>query len=273
MNPAKTTTAENASREVERATELNPDHAIKTQHLRRTFGDLVAVDDLDLAVPAGTFFGFLGPNGAGKSTTIKILTGLLDKTSGNAEVLGYDIDRDPVEFKRRIGVVPEELALFDRLTGDEYLTFVGRMYAVSRTQLRNRVEELLEMMNLHQDPRKLIVDYSHGMKKKLALAASLVHEPRLLFLDEPFEGIDAIASRQIRDLLHGLVSKGVTIFLTSHIMEIVEKLCTDLAIIHRGKLIGSGTMEEFRRGAGLEETFLGLVGASTAPRATLSWLE
>jgi ABC-2 type transport system ATP-binding protein len=273
LNPTKTTPAENASREDERATESNPDHAINTQRLTRTFGDLVAVDDLDLAVTAGTFFGFLGPNGAGKSTTIKILTGLLDKTSGTAEVLGYDIDRDPVEFKRRIGVVPEELALFDRLTGGEYLTFVGRMYAVPKTQLRDRVEELLEMMNLHQDPKKLIVDYSHGMKKKLALAASLVHEPRLLFLDEPFEGIDAIASRQIRDLLHGLVRKGVTIFLTSHIMEIVEKLCTDVAIIHRGKLIGSGTMEEFRGGAGLEETFLGLVGASTAPRATLSWLE
>jgi len=249
------------------------DHAIETKQLRRTFGDTVAVESLDLTVRAGTFFGFLGPNGAGKSTTIKMLTGLLDKTSGLATVLGYDLDRDPVEAKRRIGVVPEELALFDRLTGIEYLTFVGRMYGVARDDIRSRTAELLEMMDLHENPKKLIVDYSHGMKKKLALSASLLHEPMLLFLDEPFEGIDAIASRQIRDLMHNLVGRGVTIFLTSHILEIVERLCTDVAIIHQGKLVAHDAIARFREGGGLEQTFLGLVGEDDAPKTTLSWLE
>ena len=247
-------------------------HAIETVGLRRTFGDLVAVDDLDLTVPSGTFFGFLGPNGAGKSTTIKMLTGLLNRSAGTATVLGYDLDREPVEVKRRIGVVPEELALFDRLTGAEYLRFVGRMYGVERQAIRSRTDELLELMELHEQNKKLIVDYSHGMKKKLALSAALIHQPNLLFLDEPFEGIDAVASRQIKDLLVAMVGKGVTIFLTSHILEIVEKLCTDLAVIHRGKLVAEGPLAELRSGAGLEETFLQLVGGNRAPRATLSWL-
>jgi ABC-2 type transport system ATP-binding protein len=247
-------------------------HAIVTTKLRLTFGDLVAVDDIDLTVSAGTLFGFLGPNGAGKSTTIKMLTGLLDKTSGEASVLGYDLDRDPVEVKRRIGVVPEELALFDRLTGTEYLTFVGRMYGVPLPEIRKRAAELLEMMDLPAGGKKLIVDYSHGMKKKLALSAALIHRPRLLFLDEPFEGIDAIASRQIKDLMHAMVDRGVTIFLTSHILEIVEKLCSDVAIIHQGRLVAEGSTSELGGAAGLEATFLGLVGNQDAPKATLSWL-
>lgn len=247
-------------------------HAIVTEKLRRTFGDFAAVDGLDLTVPAGTFFGFLGPNGAGKSTTIRMLTGLLDKSSGSATVLGYDVEREAVEVKRRIGVIPEELALFDRLTGAEYLTFVGRMYGVARADIGSRTDELLRMMDLAGDPGKLVVDYSHGMKKKLALAAALIHEPRLLFLDEPFEGIDAIASRQIKDLLRTLVDKGVTVFLTSHILEIVEKLCTDVAVIHQGKLVAQGSMNEFRGGADLEQTFLDLVGGDGSPMK-LSWLE
>ena len=247
--------------------------AIETRILRRTFGELVAVDDLDLTVPAGTFFGFLGPNGAGKSTTIRMLTGLLDPVSGGATVLGFDLERESIEIKRRIGVVPEELALFDRLTGPEHLGFVGRMYGLPGREARRRGEELLEMMDLHRDPRKLIVDYSHGMRKKLALSAALIHRPRLLFLDEPFEGIDAVASRQIRDLLQTLVDRGTTIFLTSHRLEIVEKLCSDVAIIHEGRLVAAAPVEEYRREAGLEAAFLKLVGADEAPRATLSWLE
>jgi ABC-2 type transport system ATP-binding protein len=248
-------------------------HAIETEQLRRTFDDTVAVDDLYLTVAAGTFFGFLGPNGAGKSTTIKMLTGLLDKTSGKAKVLGHDLDREAVEIKRKIGVVPEELALFDRLTGAEYLTFVGRMYGVARGDIELRSAELLEMMDLHESPKKLIIDYSHGMRKKLALAAALLHDPMLLFLDEPFEGIDAIASRQIRNFMQHLVGRGMTIFLTSHILEIVEKLCTDVAIIHQGKLAAQGSMDGFRDSGGLEETFLRLVGLKKPPRSTLSWLE
>jgi ABC-2 type transport system ATP-binding protein len=249
-------------------------HAIETVNLCRVFGDLAAVDQLDLTVESGTFFGFLGPNGAGKSTVIKMLTGLLRKTSGEARVLGYDLDRQSVEIKRRIGVVPEELALFDRLTGAEYLTFVARMYDVSGEVIAQRSSELLGLMDLDDDPRKMIVDYSHGMRKKIALAAALIHQPQLLFLDEPFEGIDAVASRQIKDLLRALVGRGVTIFLTSHILEIVERLCTEMAVINRGKLVAQGTMDSFRQQGSLEAAFLDLVGEETETRRpTLSWLE
>jgi ABC-2 type transport system ATP-binding protein len=260
------------------------EYAVETQKLTRTFGDVVAVDGLDLNVATGTFFGFLGPNGAGKSTTIKMLTGMLGKSSGRASLLGHDIDSDPVEAKRLVGVVPEELALFDRLTAPEYLRFVGRMYGVSRGDIRSRQAELLELMELSAHANKQIVDYSHGMKKKLALAAALIHKPRLLFLDEPFEGIDAVASRQIKDLMATLVASGVTIFLTSHILEIVEQLCSDIAIIHRGKLVARGTLSQLRAGvtlqdgdeagttATLEQIFLSLVDADEGPRPTLSWL-
>ena len=260
------------------------ERAIETAGLRKVFGDVVAVNRLDLVVPRGALFGFLGPNGAGKSTTIRMLTGLLSKTSGRASVLGYDIDRDPVEFKRRIGVVPEELVLFDRLTGEEYLTFVGRMYGLGKEVIRARSAELLDLMELPRSDRKLIVDYSHGMKKKLAFSAAMIHEPRLLFLDEPFEGIDAIASRMIKELMRTLLDRGVTIFLTSHILEIVEKLCSEIAIIHRGELVAQGSLEELQRGvavasdrvgasrATLEQIFLGLVERDDAAPVTLSWL-
>ncbi|HPR64705.1 MAG TPA: ABC transporter ATP-binding protein [Thermoanaerobaculia bacterium] len=260
-------------------------HAIEILELTRTFGTLRAVDGLSMTVERGTFFGFLGPNGAGKSTTIHMLTGLLKVTSGSATLLGYDIVKDPVEVKRRIGVVPEELALFDRLTGREYLTFVGRMYGMDSKQIQSRGEELLDLMELAGDQSKLIVDYSHGMKKKLALSAALIHEPELLFLDEPFEGIDAIASRMIKQILGILIGRGVTIFLTSHILEIVERLCTDVAIIHRGKLVAQGSMETLRQGVELEgdpsvkgtrtleEIFLTIIGTGDRPERTLSWLE
>jgi ABC-2 type transport system ATP-binding protein len=257
---------------------------VETHGLRKVFGDVAAVNGLDLQVRSGTLFGFLGPNGAGKSTTIKVLTGLLAKTSGRAAVLGHDLDRDMVEVKRRIGVVPEELVLFDRLTGEEYLTFVGRMYGLRRDVIHSRSGELLELMELPRDRKKLIVDYSHGMKKKLAFSAAVIHEPQLLFLDEPFEGIDAIASKMIKDLMQTLLEKGATIFLTSHILEIVEKLCNDIAIIHEGKLVAQGSLEELQRGvavpsdrvaastATLEQIFLNLVERDESTRASLSWL-
>jgi len=260
-------------------------NAVELVDLKKTFGDFTAVDDLNLSIESGTMFGFLGPNGAGKSTTIKMLTGLLDKTSGRASILGFDLDREPVEIKRRTGVVPEEMSLFDRLTGAEYLTFVGRMYGLPKSDIRTRTKELMELMELDGDPRKLITDYSHGMKKKLAFSAAVIHEPRLLFLDEPFEGIDAIASRLIKDLMNDLLRRGVTIFLTSHILEIVEKLCRDIAIIHKGRLVAQGTLDELKQGialetgrdevrtATLEQIFLSLVEHDDVPKSTLSWLE
>jgi ABC-2 type transport system ATP-binding protein len=256
--------------------------AIETVRLRRTFGEVVAVDGLDLRVDVGTFFGFLGPNGAGKSTTIKMLTGLLGPSAGSARVLGHDVMIEPVKAKRLIGVVPEESALFERLTGPEYLRFVGRMYGMPRAVIEDRTDELLGLMGLSDDTRKLIIDYSHGMRKKLSICAAVIHEPKVLFLDEPFEGIDAISSRLVRSVLNQLVATGVTIFLTSHILEIVEKLCTHVAIIYEGRLVADGPLDNLREGVAtadgepgrqsLEDIFLSLVGGDRLEEGRLSWL-
>jgi len=250
--------------------------AVETRGLRKVFGDLVAVDGVDLQVPSGSFYGFLGPNGAGKSTTIKCLTGLLRPSAGEFRILGLDPLADPLAVKRRIGVVPEDLALFERLSGAETLAFVGRVHGLDAATLRSRSSELLELMDLARAAGDLVADYSHGMRKKLALAAALLSAPRLLFLDEPFEGIDAIASREIKELLARFVKGGGTIFLTSHILEIVERLCDHLGVIHKGKLVAQGPLAELRAGAGagkgLEEMFLDLVGASRARGAAFDWL-
>lgn len=260
--------------------------AVETVNLVRRFGEFAAVDGVSLRVERGQFFGFLGPNGAGKSTTIKMLTGLLAPTRGEARVLGYDIARETLEVKRRIGVVPEDLNLFERLTGAEMLTFTGRMYGLRREETAERARELLGLMELDADPRKLVVEYSHGMKKKLSLACALIHRPEALFLDEPFEGVDAVASRTLKELLQRLTGRGLTVFLTSHVLEIVERLCTHIAIISEGRLVTSGALDELRRGiavAGdgrggaqphtLEDYFIRVVGGARAPEAdALSWL-
>ena len=249
--------------------------AIETNGLTRRFGDLRAVDGLDLRVEAGKFYGFLGPNGAGKSTTIKMLTGLLAPTSGTMCILGEQVD-DPDKarrVKRRIGVVPEELALFDNLTGREYLTFIGRMYKLPAETVDERSQELLAMMDLDNQEKKLTLEYSHGMKKKLTLAAALIPNPDLLFLDEPFEGVDAVASRVLRDILNRCVQRGATVFLTSHVLEIVERLCTDVGIIAEGKLVYQSSMDEISAAGSLEEQFLEAVGSDHAEQQRLSWLE
>ena len=250
--------------------------AVETHGLRRDFGSLHAVDGIDLAVPAGSFFGFLGPNGAGKSTTIKCLTGLLRPTAGTMRILGLDPLADPVEVKRRIGVMPEDLALFDRLTADETLTFVADVHGLDRATGRERAGDLLELMDLKAAGTTLVTDFSHGMRKKLSLAAALLPAPRLLFLDEPFEGIDAVASRQIKDLLNSFVARGGTIFLTSHILEIVERLSTHIGVIAKGRLVAQGPIEELRAGAAgtrnLEELFISLVGGDTRASAALDWI-
>jgi len=249
--------------------------AIETNALTRRFGDLCAVDALDLRVEAGTFYGFLGPNGAGKSTTIKMLTGLLAPTRGAIRVLGEDTSdaHRACAVKRRIGVVPEDLALFDNLTAREYLTFIGRMYQFPLATVRERSEELLAMMNLDHGEKKFTLEYSHGMKKKLTLAAALIPNPDLLFLDEPFEGVDAVSSRVLRDTLKRCVERGATVFLTSHVLEIVERLCSDVGIIAQGKLVHQGTMAEIRLAGSLEERFLEAVGCDQVERQQLSWLE
>ena len=249
--------------------------AIETNGLTRRFAAFCAVDQLNLRVESGTFYGFLGPNGAGKSTTIKMLTGLLAPSSGSMRILGQDMaDLDGGrEIKRRIGVVPENLALFDNLTAREYLTFIGRMYLLPPETVRERCQELLQMMELENEEKKLCLEFSHGMKKKLAVAAALLPNPDLLFLDEPFEGVDAVASRVLRDTLKRCVERGATVFLTSHVLEIVERLCTDFGIIAAGKLIHQGSMAEVHQTGSLEDMFLQAVGGGKIEGPKLSWLE
>jgi len=248
--------------------------AIETQALTRRYGEQVAVDGIDLRVPAGSFYGFLGENGAGKSTTISMLTGVLLPSSGALRVLGLP----PGDaLKRRIGAVPDGLLLFDRLTGREYLIFVGRLYELGRKESARRADELLSAMELAGDARKLVADYSFGMRKKLALAAALIHGPELLFLDEPFEGVDAVAKASLTALLSDLVRRGrLTVFITSHVLEVVERLCDHVGVIHRGRLVAQGTLSgvvESVEGAGsLTEAFVRLVGEGRGATRQLSFL-
>src|SRR6266568_6882088 len=264
--------------------------AIQTHGLTRRFGALTAVEDVTLSVATGQFFGFLGPNGAGKSTTIKMLTGLLEPSAGTMEILGEPFGAGALNLKQQIGVVPEGMALLGRLTAPEYLRFVGRMYGLDRETTNQRTDELLDFMQLSNETRKLVTDYSHGMQKKLALAAAVIHGPKVLFLDEPFEGVDAIAAGTLKTMLQGMIARGATIFLTSHVLEIVERLCSHVAIIHQGKLVAQGSLEELRAGveaqtpAGsgdgtpsgekltLEQLFLRIVGGSHRTDQELSWL-
>ncbi|HET7105040.1 MAG TPA: ABC transporter ATP-binding protein [Terracidiphilus sp.] len=260
--------------------------AIQTYGLTRRFGEMTAVEDVTLSVAQGQFFGFLGPNGAGKSTTIKMLTGLLEPTAGRMEILGQPFGAAALELKRQIGVVPEGMALMGRLTAPEYLRFVGRMYGLDRETVNQRTEELLEFMQLAHERKKLVTDFSHGMQKKLALAAAVIHAPRVLFLDEPFEGVDAIAAGMLKAMLQGMIQRGATIFLTTHVLEIVERLCSHVGIIHKGRLVANGSITDLRAGVAstlpgadgtrrltLEEIFLSIVGAGVQePAAELSWL-
>ena len=253
---------------------MNP--ALQTRGLTRHFGDLTAVDSVDLVVPAGSFYGFLGPNGAGKSTTIKCLTGLLRPSEGEIRILDLDPLADPVAVKKQTGVLPEDLALFDRLTAAETLGFVGQVHGLDRATLEQRSDELFALMDLADRKDSLVTDFSHGMKKKLALAVALLPAPKLLFLDEPFEGIDAVASQQIRNLLMSYVSRGGTIFLTSHILQIVETMCDQIGVIQNGRLVAQGSMAEMRSGTEdgrtLEQIFLDLVGAEVESPSALDWL-
>jgi len=261
--------------------------AIQTHGLTRRFGALTAVEDVTLSVAQGQFFGFLGPNGAGKSTTIKMLTGLLEPSAGTIEILGQPFGASALELKRQIGVVPEGMALLGRLTAPEYLHFVGRMYGLDRETTNRRTEELLDFMQLAGESRKLVTDFSHGMQKKLAMAAAVIHGPKVLFLDEPFEGVDAIAAGMLKSMLQGMLNRGATIFLTTHVLEIVERLCSHVAIISKGRLVANGSLEELRSGVAstlpgaageqrltLEEIFLSIVGAGgqLEPAQELSWL-
>lgn len=251
---------------------MGTEYAVETTSLTKDFGSLRAVDRVDLCVEQGAFYGFLGPNGAGKSTTIKILTGLMAPTSGTARLLGMDLARDSLAIKAKVGVVPEDLCLFENLTPREYLVFMARMYRVPKSVYLERCNELLSLLDLNQTGKKLVLELSHGMKKKLSLASAIIHDPELLFLDEPFEGVDAIASRTIRGVLDRLIQRGATIFLTSHILEIVERLCTHVGIISDGKLLKQAPLKELAAGGSLENAFVDVVGEHEKSPDALSWL-
>lgn len=255
--------------------------AIVTHDLLRVFGQKAAVNYLNLTVQRGEFFGFLGPNGAGKSTTIKMMVGLLRPTSGSVYVGGVDVWHEPLRARSLMGVLPEYLNLYERLTGREFVTFAGRMYGVADADVKRRTEELLRVLTLSDDAEKLIIDYSVGMRKKIALAAALIHRPEVLFLDEPFEGIDPVSARVMRDILRDLTRHGTTVFFSSHIMEVVERLCTRVGIINQGMLVAEGTIPDLRarasgtggdKDATLEDIFLNVIGARDEEH-NLSWLE
>ena len=222
-------------------------------------------------MPAGSFFGLVGPNGAGKSTTLKAATGLLRPDHGTVIVDGLDVWHDPHAAKARMGILPEDPRLFDRLTGGELLTYNGLLRGMDPGVVERRAVELLDLLGLREATGTMVVDYSQGMRKKIGLACALLHGPRVLFLDEPFESVDPVSARTIRDTLRQLVATGATVVFSSHVMETVERLCDRVAIMHRGRLVASGTTDDVRQGRPLEDVFVELVGAGT-PDAPLSWL-
>lgn len=246
--------------------------AIEVVNLRKVYGDKAAVDGLTLTVPRGCFFGFLGPNGAGKTTTIKMLMGLAPPTAGTIRLLGMSMPEQGLQIKQKIGLVPDETLLFDHLTGGEFIEFVGRIYGLERAVARERARELMSLFELDSATKKLIAEYSKGMRKRVAMAAALIHRPELFLMDEPFEGVDAVGARLMKDILLDQVRGGATIFLTSHVLEVVERLCERVAIISEGRLVSEGSMEELRgASATLEDAFVRAVGVERS-RETLDWL-
>ncbi|MBL9037001.1 MAG: ABC transporter ATP-binding protein [Archangium sp.] len=248
--------------------------AVRAEGLHKRFGDFVALRGLSMTIPRGAFYALLGPNGAGKSTTISLLTGLATPDEGHIEVLGIDALRAPLEVKNRIGVVPEELSLFERLTGRQYLTFCGRMHGLSGDEASSRGAELLALTELLSKGDALVSTYSKGMRRKLAIAAALVHAPEVVLLDEPFEGIDVLAVGVIRELLAELSRRGVTVLLTTHVLEIADRLATHAGIIRDGALVDEGAVDALkaRHGvASLEAVFNALVGAPSARLAMVSF--
>jgi ABC-2 type transport system ATP-binding protein len=251
--------------------------AIEITSLVKTYGSSHAVDGLTLSVPQACFFGFLGPNGAGKTTTIRMLTGLASPTSGEIRIFGLPMPEHSFEIRQQIGIVPDDTLLFDQLTGPEYLQFVGRLYGLARVTANERASELLNLFELGEQGRKLVGEYSKGMRKRLAMSAALIHRPRLFLMDEPFEGVDAVGARLMKNILLEQVRRGATVFLTSHVLEVVERLCDRVAIINKGKILVEGTMSELRaqaeEGANhLEDIFVRLVGAEQNPAEALDWL-
>ena len=246
--------------------------ALRLRGLRKRFGTKTAVDDLDLDVPRGSFFGVVGPNGAGKTTTLRMATGLLRPDAGIAVVEGIDVWGDAVEAKRRIGVLPEDLPLFDRLTGRQLLTYGGLLRGLTPGVVDERTRELLDVLGLADDAGTLVIDYSQGMRKKIGLAQALLHAPRVLFLDEPFESVDPLSARTLRAVLERHIANGGTVVFSSHVMELVERLCDRVAVIHAGRLVAAGPIQQVRAGRSLEDAFIDLVGGEITTEKSLQWL-
>jgi ABC-2 type transport system ATP-binding protein len=247
--------------------------AIEVRELRKVYGDKAAVDGLTLRVERGCFFGFLGPNGAGKTTTIRMLMGLAPPTSGSISILGLPMPERSLEGRARIGLVPDDSLLFDYLTGGEFIEFAGRMYGLDRDMARRRAGELIQLFELDTAGRKLIGEYSKGMRKRVAMGAALIHRPDLFLLDEPFEGVDAVGARLMKEILIERVRQGATIFLTSHVLEVVERLCDRVAIINEGRLVMDGAIAALRSGSEtLEDIFVRVVGGPAHAGESLDWL-
>jgi ABC-2 type transport system ATP-binding protein len=246
--------------------------ALTLQGLVKRFDDKVAVTGVDLDVPAGSFYGILGPNGAGKTTTLSMAVGLLRPDAGTAWVLGHNVWQDPVEAKRRLGVLPDGVRLFDRLSGAELLAYNGLLRGMEPAVVDQRATELLDVLALAGAGRTLVVDYSAGMKKKIGLACALLHAPRLLVLDEPFEAVDPVSAALIRDILQRYVAGGGTVVFSSHVMEVVQRLCSHVAILADGAIKLVGTLAEVRGERSLEDVFVQVVGGRIATGEELSWL-
>jgi ABC-2 type transport system ATP-binding protein len=249
-----------------------PRPALELIGLSKRFGETLAVDNLDLVVPRGSFFGLVGPNGAGKTTSLWMAVGLLRPDRGTARVLGLDVWSDPERARTHVGVLPDSLMYPERLTGRELLTYVGLLRGLSKTVVTERAEELLQVLALDGAPDTLVVDYSTGMRKKIGLAAALLHAPRLLVLDEPFESVDPVSASTIRTILARLVASGGTVIFSSHVMPLVEQLCSHVAIVARGKVAATGTLDSVRNGRTLDDVFVDLVDAEGGGAEGLAWL-
>ncbi|MFI1111595.1 MULTISPECIES: ABC transporter ATP-binding protein [Streptomyces] len=248
--------------------------AVRVRGLWKRFGEQTAVAGIDLELPAGRFIGLVGPNGAGKTTTLSMVTGLLRPDEGSVEVAGHDVWRDPAAVKARIGVLPEGLRMFERLSGRELLGYTGRLRGIPGPETDRRADRLLDVLGLADAQHKLVVDYSTGMRKKTGLAAALLHNPEVLFLDEPFEGVDPVSAQTIRAVLERYTASGATVVFSSHVMELVESLCDWVAVLAGGTIRAHGTLDEVRGGApSLQEAFLQLVGAEgRLDDSHLDWL-
>lgn len=253
------------------ATPPDPAAALSLRGLWKRFGQKIAVAGVDLDVPAGSFYGLVGPNGAGKTTTLSMATGLLRPDFGVATVLGTDMWADTVAAKARLGVLPDGVRLFDRLTGAQLITYAGLLRGMDRATVAERTEDLLRAMDLLGDRDTFVVDYSAGMTKKVALAAALIHAPRVLVLDEPFEAVDPVSAANIRDILHAYVADGGTVVVSSHVMDLVQRMCSHVAVIAGGHVLASGTVDEVRGGQTLEDRFVELVGGRKEGEG-LAWL-